>query len=334
MAVASSPFDLGHIFDALRELTLEQTKTLIFSITGRPPHAPLIEGENIGKGLVIAHWLEGNADASWEKIRSGLKQMNLNVLAKKIDSQYCTLPQVPPSCTDNFSADSTVCESHQCPESVQQTPLPQSVASSLLAGKVAGKVNSEHTQPLELAAVSGLPTDSTTVKVMEVREAIAKFENDFFEIYFHLRQLLMKMEIQDPEFLDTFHDYLLSHPLSKKGSHISFFRENEDDILAAKNTRKLLAILNRYCTYSNNDIIHEVIKMFGDDALKKQMSEYCPALEEFEKSTTFDAYSLAISVDIYGVPTYDSNWVSSRMHLTIDKPTKEYTLYDCRKFKE
>lgn len=95
MAVAFTPFDLVHIFDALRELTLEQTQTLFSNITGSPPHTPLIKGENVGKGEVIVHWLESDADASWEKICSGLKQMNLNILSKKIELQYCTLPQVP-----------------------------------------------------------------------------------------------------------------------------------------------------------------------------------------------------------------------------------------------
>lgn len=329
MAVASSsPFDLIHIFDALRELTLEQTKTLIFNITGRAPHTPLIKGENVGKGEVIVHWLESDADASWEKIRSGLKQMNLNVLSKKIDSQYCTLPQVPPSSTDSLSADSTVCKSHQCAESVQPPPLPPSIASSQIAGRVAGKDNSEHPQPLEIAVVSGPPTDPTTVKVMEVREAIANFEHDFTKLCFHLRQSLVKMENQDPEFLEEFRDYLISNPLSRKAVHIKFFQENEDDILEARNIRKLLAILRRYCTYSNNDIIHEVIKMFEDDALKKQMRKYCIEFEEFEKSTTVDIYCQAISA---------SKVVSlgfSKMTATIRKSTAECTLYDLRKLKE
>lgn len=329
MAVASSaPFDLGHIFDALKELTLEQTKTLFFNITGGPLPELLIEHKHFGKGLVIAYWLDNDADASWEKICSGLQQIKLNVLAEKINSQYCTPPQVLPSSTDDLSTDSTVCKSHQSAETIQV----QSGQSPTTTGRVPEKVvNSQLFLPCgsqKLAVPVEEPTDPTTLRVMEVKEAIEMFEDNFSDIISDMRQSLREKERRDPEFLEQFRDYLLSMPLSKKARHAKFFADSEDEILEARNIRKILVILGRYCNHSNYDIMLRIINKFCDVALKERMSEYCRAFEQFERSTTIDIYCRAISASPGLLHTF------GKVTVKMGKPPTACTLYEVRQFKE
>ena len=117
-----------------------------------------------------------------------------------------------------------------------------------------------------------------------------QFQGNFTSMMSITCSALCKKESEDSEFIEEFHDYLLFLPLSKKAAHVKLFRESEDDIVEAKSVRKLLAILGRYCDYSNYDLLLHLIKKFCNTAEKKRMQDYCKSLERFEMATPVDIY--------------------------------------------
>ena len=78
--------------------------------------------------------------------------------------------------------------------------------------------------------------------------------------------------------------------MSKKVPHAKFFRESEDDFLMARNMEKIFAILRRYCSYRNYEVLREVVRKFCEVGLQRRMQEYCKSLEKFEKDTAVDVY--------------------------------------------
>ena len=106
---------------------------------------------------------------------------------------------------------------------------------------------------------------------------------------------MRKKESQDSEFVDDFRDYLLFLPVSKKAVHVKFFRDNEKDIIEAKNILTFIAILSRYCNYSNYEILLHLIERFCEDTLQKRMIDYNSSHVRFEMGTTLDVYFAAIS---------------------------------------
>ena len=80
------------------------------------------------------------------------------------------------------------------------------------------------------------------------------------------------------ERVTRFRDYLLFLPVSKKAVHVMFFHDNEKDITEAKNILTFIAILSRYCNYSNYEIFLHLIGRFCEDTLQKRMITYLPPL--------------------------------------------------------
>ena len=101
---------------------------------------------------------------------------------------------------------------------------------------------------------------------------------------------------------------------------------NEDDIIKAKNIRRILAILSRYCSYTNYDMIAYTINSFCDPELKKKMSKYQELIAMFEKTTTIDVYLCAIAAH----PDGEIRKQFTEIAKEIKKPTSLCTLYEAR----
>ena len=99
------------------------------------------------------------------------------------------------------------------------------------------------------------------------------------------------MESQDHLFFKRFQRYLLALNVAKEGVHVSFFRRKENDIRETKEVESLFPILNRYCNYSNCEIIIIVVKKFCTAPLQLRALEYKDSHIEFEKNTTVDVYT-------------------------------------------
>ena len=166
--------------------------------------------------------------------------------------------------------------------------------------------------------------------VRQVKASIDSFENRFSELMSDTRSFLSERESQDKKFLDKFRDHLLLLPVTKKATHVTFFLKCEDEILDAKNIRKLFAILSRYCNYSNYEIVLVIVKKYGEATLVQRMLDYQRSFESFEAETTIDVYLSAISARPEGKICKEFH----RMAMTINKPASVCTLREIRQLKE
>ena len=299
MASRSSTTD---VVKALKTLNLEKTRNLVFHL-GVPP-AALDDIEQVYSGdtrkqKFVEKWLDIDTEASWEKLVSGLREIDMPVLAADVESEHTT--EAPPS-------------AHYTYTSPVLSEVPVVVASTPAA------LTPANTQPLAVSEA----------RVAEVRASIEYFEEEFADLNVKLRLELSEREKQDCTFYESFQSYILAVPAAKKGVHVKFFIKNEDCILEATKIKKLLAILNRYCNYSNYEIIFIVVKKFCGEPLQQRMLAYKESHVAFEKNTTVDVYLCAISAP----PESDIFVGFTKMAMKINKSSNICTLYNIRHLKE
>ena len=308
---ASAGLLLADVAKALETLTSEETKQLIIRFRVPLNVVTDIETEyktsSSRKTHSIQAWLNRDTEASWGKIVSGLNDLGMIVLAREIATQH-GLSVAPASVDVNQS-------SHQ------MTPPVVVPSGPPASGPAAGE--------LCPVATPSSPTPSTD-RVSQVRDDIERFDDTFSNLMFEARSELCLRESVDPSFLDKFCDRLLGLSVAKKATHTKFFRENEDEFLDAKSIRKVFAILKRYCSYRNYEILQHIVKKFCEAALQQKMQEYCQLLERFEKATPVDIYLAAIPDEA----NEDLENAFSKLVVRIDKPASECTLYDIRKLNE
>ena len=279
-----------NVVTALQDLSVEKTTELVFflgvPVTVTDDFEKRYDGLN-RKIHSIQAWLDSDTHASWGKLVSGLKQIGMTVVAKRVESTFVPQVEVPV----------TVCTS--VPVSSTSVPPVQAVSSP-------GSLETGHVTPVTAAptpasvqpSTPGLnpsqPSAMSTERVAGVKAAIEQLEDEFADIKADTRSSLTEKESQDPKFLDRFRDHLLELPVAKKAIHVKFFDKNEDEIFSAKNIKRLFTIISRYCNYSNYEIILHLIKKFCEAVLKSRMFHYRDSLIEFEKATTIDIYRLAI----------------------------------------
>ena len=309
-------FSLKDVVNALQTLTDEQTKELFVQLGVKLHALDTIESQHKGasrKLYAAQSWLDTDLEASWEKIVAGLKQIRMIVLAERVASQHGL--GTPTSVTDNMTSDPV------------SPPVPTQVSDVTQSPVTTESAPTDPVQPSVPAVSPTHPLTSNTDRVQQVKADIEQLQDSFAGVMSKTRLALCKKESNNPEFLDDFRDYLLFLPLSKRATHAKFFRESEDDILEARNIRKLLAILGRHCNYMNYEIMLQLIKKFCE-ALKKRMFDYCESLKSFEMATTIDIFLSAISA------CGDLLQAFTQMAMKINKPASVCTLHEVRKLKE
>ena len=286
---ASTDLSLKDVARALDSLTIEQTKDLVVHFGVELNVVTDIIEVQYRNSCPKLHLLQTWLDRDTEASWEKIVG-RLKETGMDVLAQRLTTQYYPQLSTDTSSADTT---------------------------KSATAPPTGHGKPLAL-----------TQNVDDVKATEAILEKKFSSIATNTRAALCNKESHDQNFLDEFRDYLLNMTVAKKATHVKFFRESEDDILEAKNIRKIFAILSRYWNYCNYEILQKIIISFCDDSLKTRMQEYCTMLEEFERSTPVDTYLEAISA------SQSLKVKFSKMVVQIDKPSSECTLYDIRKLKE
>ena len=327
------------VVKALEVLTNDETTELVFFLG-----VPLNVLNDIEKGRIykiraIQAWLDKDTGASWEKIISGLKEIKKVVLAKEVAKQHC--PQSPyvatpssdpsqpasvlttqPATTHTQHGLSVAPASVDVNQSSHQMTPPVVVPSGPPAsGPAAGE--------LCPVATPSSPTPSTD-RVSQVRDDIERFDDTFSDLMLEAQSEMCLRESVDPSFLTKFRSRLLGLSVAKKATHTKFFRESEDEFLDAKTMLKVFAILNRYVSYRNYEILQHIVKKFCEAALQQKMQEYCQSLERFEKATPIDIYLVAIPDEA----NEELENAFSKLVVRIDKPASECTLYDIRKLNE
>ena len=313
---ASTNLSPQQVVKALEVLSNDETTKLVFFLG-----VPLNVLKDIEKGdtykmYAIQAWLDKDTGASWEKIISGLKEIKKGVLAKEVAKQHCPQSSYVATPSSDPSQPASVLTTQ--PVTTPAPAIPSSVATTS-ADDSEQSPTSDRTQSVAVDMRN----------VANVKATIRRLEKAFSGLTTRTRSALCARESQDKEFLDEFRDHLLNLPVAKKAAHVKFFRESEDDILEARNIRKIFAILSRYWSYRNYEILLKIIESFCDD-LQQKMQEYCQSLERFEKATAVDVYLTA-------VPDETSEAVENAfltMAMKIDKLASKCTLYELRKLNE
>ena len=289
---------------AIETLTVEETKDLVFELKAVELNTlDDIEERYNGpdrKRHFVKAWIDRDKDASWEKLVSGLKQIEKMVLADKVKSEYCSA-----------SKNELVPISSDLPLQPVGTP-PSQLAPAI---------------PGNHAALSSPPVQE---RALVVRAQIKHFKDLFSDLVVEAQVSLSEAENNDGTFLIKVCTHVLALPVSKKALHIKFFRESEDEILGAKNVQKIIAILNRYCDYSNHEVIFCIATKYCKHGVITKIQEYQKSFTDFEVNTTVDIYLQAISA----LPQGEICKGFTRMTMKIKKPPFACSLYDIRQLKE
>ena len=199
---------------------------------------------------------------------------------------------------------------------------------------------SDHSQPLALPPPSTSTTTTTVARSLtrqpsfwaleKVKATILSLEDQFSELISDTENEICEKERSNCKFLQKFRNRILSLPVAKKHLHVRFFRENEDDILSAKDTQKIVAILCRYIDYRNYEILPHIVTRFCTPPLQESMQNYRVSLEAFEMHTAVDVYISAVPDEM----NEELERGFSQMVLKIDKPASQCTLHEVRKLNE
>ena len=307
-AMVSTKISPTAVVAALDELTTEKAKELFFHLKVQLKTLDDIDTNHAGNMRKIHYvqaWFDQEVEASWEKIVAGLKLIGMKALAETLTTQQC-LGGTPTSAAVNLTPD-----------------LP----SSATAPEASGPQTSESSPsdpslgPIARPSSPSSPSD----RVSQVRAEIDRLSDTFSDLMSDTRDEMCMRESADPAFLKRFRDRLLDLPVAKKAPHTKFFHEKLDDLLNARSTEKIFAIIRCYCSYRNYAVLREVVRKFCEAVLQQRMQEYCESLEKFEKVTFIDVYLEAIEA---------SDVLSSeftKMTVKINKPTSECTLHEVRK---
>ena len=87
-------------------------------------------------------------------------------------------------------------------------------------------------------------------------------------------------------FVEKLRITLTTLPVSRRFEHLHFLRDHSDQIMKANSVDEIFKILDRYWDYTDYALLEHLVERFGEEALKKEMSEYVAALEQFEKGTS------------------------------------------------
>ena len=306
---ASTELSPRDVVNALQALTEDQMKELFYHLEVPLPSLVSIENEhkgNIRKIHFVEAWYNHDSKASWEKIFAGLIHIKMKALAERVARQY--ILKTPTSSVVDPSPDPTTAL-------VPAQGISQATDSSPSVHPLS---------PVVYTTPSSLTTPSD--RVSHARAAIDQLDDTFSDILSDTQLEMCDRESEDPKFLDKFRNRLLALPVAKKFIHVKFFRDSEDEFLEAKNMRKLFAILTRYCSYNNPEILQQLIKKFCEGTLQRRMINFRKSLEMFEVETTIDVFLLAISA------CRELTLAFKRMAIKINKPVTVCTLHDLRMF--
>ena len=307
MATSTKLF-LKDVVKALEKLTTAETQELVIHFGVQRYVLVDMQTQYNPKICFIEAWLDRDTEASWEKIVSGLQEIEKTVLAKEIATRHCS-QSLPPSTEPSNSATALA---------VQPVSTTAEASPVTLSSLASSAIDSVHpTQP---------PVPAWSVA--KVKATMLQLEEGFSDLIADAKNEISAKEKKDKKFLEKFRTRLLLLPVSKKSTHAKFFQDSEDEIDEAKNTRKILVILCRYLNYRNYEILVHIIERFCDAPLQKSMQKYCKMLEEFEMATTVDIYISAMP------PDKELEVAFSKMVLKIDKPSSKCTLYEIRMLNE
>ena len=256
-------------------------------------------------------------------------------------------PLTPPPTMLSNVATIPVIESHNVPSNTTST-TPAVITSVDLQSPPA----SDHSQPIALpTSHSTSPSSNTTSttqaamlvvnlpsvtsqtlfwSLKKVKGAIEELKEMFLNLTTDAEEEFAQQDSLDGKFLRKFRKFIQLLPVAKKAPHVKFFQKSRDEIIAAKNTDTILAILCTHIDYRNYEILSHLITRFCGVPLQENMKKYRLSLETFEKHTTVDIYISAVPDEI----SKEIEDGFSQMVVKMNKPSSVCTLYEVRKLNE
>ena len=98
MAALSRPSIL-EVSNAISELTVEETRQLVFQMGVQLSTLDDVADDENRKQHYVQAWLDTDPDASWDKLVTGLRKIDKNVLATEIESEH----QINTTCAGDTS---------------------------------------------------------------------------------------------------------------------------------------------------------------------------------------------------------------------------------------
>ena len=174
-------------------------------------------------------------------------------------------------------------------------------------------------------------------RIEEVAEKASQLEDQFVEVVTNAQ---IEFSKKPAPFLDEFRITLTKLPISQRFKHLHFLRAQRRHIMNAGSVDEIFEILDNFWDYTDFALLQHLVKKFGEDALKKEMSDYVEALEQFEKETTILESNTAESSWRYPKRKWqDKPWMFSGLnHSTVDLQVPSnpalYTIHDARQLEE
>ena len=299
-------------------------------------------------------WLDKDCEASWAKVVSALRAISKNVLAVKMENEYCTTVKAKKPITTPHSYSSSAVVSPQpttelksvAHSLVHEEPQPGLGLASLCQSQPENVVMSSSTAFSQVTATTSsstaslVPSFDRSATVSQdsavggsesdgarIREEGAQLQTRFVTVLTHTKICFIEKEAESGKFLMKFRITLTTLPLSNKYQDLYFLKREKDRIKKAKDIEEIFDILEPYWNYVDYALLEHVIEEFGTSELKEEMKKYIAELEQFEKKTTVQDYDSAVLGQL-SVPAY----FETVEVMQIKDPTK-CTLYQVRQFK-
>ena len=133
MAFSTSIPSTRDVVKALKTLNLEKTRNLVFHLGVPPTALDDIKDEFSGdtrKQKYVEKWLDIDTNASWEKLVSGLREIDMTVLAAEVESEHKTTEAPPPASYTPFLAPLPLAQPISAPAQLEAAPLDLPVVAS------------------------------------------------------------------------------------------------------------------------------------------------------------------------------------------------------------
>ena len=253
-------------------------------------------------------WLKRDEAASWNKVVSALREVEMNTLAAKLEKKYCADISEPPYSHSGLQVLSHHNQSSTTPATIQSSSVP--------------------TLSRDSSPVGDRDSELTSTEIQDIIDETARLRKKFTSVIVHTKVCLVKKEKESGNFLTAFQVTLTSLQLFKQYKDNDFLKEKKSHIKGANDVDEIFDILEPYWNHVDYAFLEHIIKEFGNSRLKKEMRKYIAELEQFEKKTTVHDFSLATRKKIVSPDHY------REMAVKLKKNPKKFTLHDVRQFKK
>ena len=235
------------------------------------------------KYAMLQFWLDKDIQASWETVLVSLGKMNLERIAEKIKKEFQT-PSSAQSQGESAlvlsataqSANVTTMSKNVTTEDLPSTPCTAQPEQTLTT----------QSESVTMAPPSTPPTEQPKqTRVRKMQQEIATLVNRYDDLVSRTVETFSEMQEDSPHFCRRLQISVAVLPTSLKYQHRHFLEHHSSQIAKSTTVAEILSILNNYCDFLNCSLLAHIIGKFGDDKLKKQLSNYMEALQEFRSRT-------------------------------------------------